>query len=153
MMTREETVKLYNEQSRRLYTMSLRITGQPTESEEIMHDTLLKFISSAPGGLSPQQTSSWLARTCIRASIDFLRKNRRLEEIFLDVEKVPDIEDEGGDSVEKEMEIEMEAARVKKAISLLPPKYRMTLHLVAVEGMQYGEISRLTGIGESTLRS
>lgn len=153
MMTREETVKLYNEQSRRLYTMSLRITGEPAESEEIMQDTLLKFISSGPEELSPQQISSWLARTCIRASIDFLRKSRRLDDLMVDVEKVPDIEDDGIDPVERELEIEAEAWRVKKAISLLPPKYRMTVHLIAVEGMQYGEVSRLTGIGESTLRS
>ena len=54
---------------------------------------------------------------------------------------------------EKEREIALEAGRVKKAISMLPDKYRMTVHLMLVEGIGYEELSEMTGIKESTLRS
>lgn len=152
-MTREESIRLYKDQSRRLYTMSLRITGDSSDAEEIMQDTILKYISHAPPGLSPQQESSWLARTCIRASIDSLRKRKRLDDLRVDMENAPDMEDEEPDPEEKEREIALEAGRVKKAISMLPDKYRMTVHLMLVEGIGYEELSEMTGIKESTLRS
>ncbi|MBQ3882540.1 MAG: RNA polymerase sigma factor [Bacteroidales bacterium] len=152
-MTREETIRLYNSQSRRLYTMSLRITGDSSEAEEVMQDTILKYISDGPAGLSPQQESAWLARTCIRASIDSLRKRRRLDDLLVDIGNAPDIEDDAPDPEENEREITLEAGRVKKAISMLPDKYRMTVHLILVEGIGYAELSKMTGIKESTLRS
>ena len=133
--------------------MSLRITGDSSEAEEVMQDTILKYISDGPAGLSPQQESAWLARTCIRASIDSLRKRRRLDDLLVDIGNAPDIEDDAPDPEENEREITLEAGRVKKAISMLPDKYRMTVHLILVEGIGYAELSKMTGIKESTLRS
>lgn len=133
--------------------MSLRITGNSSDAEEIMQDTLLKFLTGGPSELSPQQRSAWLARTCIRSSIDSLRRHKRMDDILVDMEKVPEMEDESSDPLEKETELLKEVSLVKKAISLLPDKYRMVVHLILVEDISYREVAELSGIGESTLRS
>ena len=70
-MTRQEITEFYQEHHRRLYNISLRILRDSDEAEEVMQDTILKFVT-APGNFSsPEQVSAWLARTCIHASIDW----------------------------------------------------------------------------------
>ena len=70
MMTREESMALYKAQSRRLFAISYRIVRDDALAEEIMQDTLLKLIAAPERPATAPQQSAWLARTCIRASID-----------------------------------------------------------------------------------
>ena len=133
---------LYKAQSRRLFAISYRIVRDDALAEEIMQDTLLKFLSTADalasgspqatGRTQPQRSedglgrgqvadrgdgvqrsedgsglgenglgrgqgrreSAWLTKTCVRASIDALRKMRRELE-FLDEYAGVSIEDCG----------------------------------------------------------
>ena len=85
-MTREESIAFYKEHSKRLYNISLRIVQDSALAEEIMQDTILKALRPAQGpqGLGTKaQENAWLTKTCIRASIDELRKRKR-ERLFLD---------------------------------------------------------------------
>ena len=81
-MTRQEITEFYRKHHNRLYNISLRILKDSDEAEEVMQDTILKFVSSDGKFGSEAQVSAWLARTCIRASIDRLRSRKR-EEAFL----------------------------------------------------------------------
>ena len=83
-MTRQEITEFYRTHNRRLYNISLRILRDPDEAEEVMQDTLLKFISSPGSFSSDAQVSAWLARTCIRASIDRLRRRERRNRFLKD---------------------------------------------------------------------
>ncbi|MCQ2162092.1 MAG: RNA polymerase sigma factor [Bacteroidales bacterium] len=149
-MTREETISLYREHSRRLYNSSLRIVGSPEVAEELMHDALLKFIRGGVVCQSREQESAWLTRTCIRLSVDWIRKKKR-EAVFL--------EDYAGSMQESEEDFLFEdrlvedVARVKDAILSLPAPYCLILNLVLLEGLDYSEISSLLGVREVTLRS
>lgn len=82
-MTREESITFYKEHARRLYNTSLRIVRDSGEAEEIMQDTILKFISSDIAPKDQAQVAMWLSRTCIRKSIDAVRRKKR-ERLFLD---------------------------------------------------------------------
>ena len=82
-MTREESITFYKEHARRLYNTSLRIVRDSGEAEEIMQDTILKFISSDIAPKDQAQVAMWLNRTCIRKSIDAVRRKKR-ERLFLD---------------------------------------------------------------------
>ena len=44
---------LYDRYSGRLFHTSLRIVGDRTEAEQIMHDTLLKWLRRSPAGPVP----------------------------------------------------------------------------------------------------
>ena len=67
-MTRQEITEFYQEHHRRLYNISLRILRDSDEAEEVMQDTILKFVT-APGNFSsPEQVSAWLARTAANAA-------------------------------------------------------------------------------------
>lgn len=148
-MTRQEISEFYREHHRRLYNISLRILRDSGEAEEVMQDTLLKYLSAPDGFDSPARVSAWLARTCIRASIDRLRRRQR-RNLFL---KDYALQEETLSPEEEPDRALPDITQVRKAMDALPEPYRLILDLVLVEGLDYGEIARLTGRKETTLRS
>ena len=148
-MTRQEITAFYQKHHRRLYNTAWRILQDSDDAEEVMQDTLLKFIGRKdPAPLSPAQVEAWLVRTCVRASIDRLRERRRRTD-FLELYAVDETEVE-----EEEVPMEgLEVATVQRALESLEEPYRLILGLVLLEGLDYEEISAFTGKKEVTLRS
>lgn len=144
-MSREESVKLYNTYARKLFNISFRILRDSGEAEEIMQDTILKYISTGPKILSEVQTAAWLSKTCIRKSIDVLRKKKR-EKLFLEeyeVEMEDAVDAKPGD---------LSIGNIRKAISELPEASRLVLTLILLEGLDYEEVANYTGAQEGTIR-
>ncbi len=149
-MTREESIKFYKAHAGRLYNISWRIVRDSGEAEEIMQDTILKFITSeiVPG--DPAQVAAWLSRTCIRKSIDAVRKQRR-EKLFLD-EYAGEVSEYADDTTSVDVP-QISVSDVRKVMELLPESCRLILNLVLVEGLDYEEIASITGEREGTLRT
>lgn len=150
-MTREESITFYKAHARRLYNTSLRIVRDSGEAEEIMQDTILKFISSDIAPKDQAQVAMWLSRTCIRKSIDAVRRKKR-ERLFLD-EYAADASEYDSDTPFKLPGTMAVVAQVRKAIEELPDNYRLVLNLVLLEGLDYEEIANLTGEREGTIRT
>jgi RNA polymerase sigma-70 factor (ECF subfamily) len=146
-MTRKEITAFYQAHSRRLFNMSCRILLSPEDAEEVMQDTIIKFVTLPIRPMSREQISAWLARTCIRASVDRLRKRRR-EALFLE-----EYAHETADEPEQDIPAETSAARILTAMQQLPDPYRLVVTLVLAEGLDYQEIAGYTGLKETTLRS
>ena len=114
----------------------------------------------------------WLVRTCVRGPIDALRRLKREREFLGEyaVEEAPEYfapveirespsdtsqrsgagmrqESSGGDSGRITVE------EVKKAMGKLPSPYRLILTLVLIDGLDYEEISEITGEKEGALRT
>ncbi len=146
-MTRKEITSFYQAHSRRLYNMSCRILQSPEDAEEVMHDTILKFLAMSFPPHTEEQVSAWLARTCIRASIDRLRQRKR-EALFLE-----GYAQESMEEPEPEIPASATAQRILDALQRLPEPYRLVTTLVLTEGLDYQEIAAYTGLKETTLRS
>ena len=155
-MTRQEITQFYQEHHRRLYNISLRILRNSDEAEEVMQDTIMKFVSAPQRTFgSGAQVSAWLARTCIRASIDRLRRRHR-EEALLEDYAIAE-----GDSPAVPEPVEGQPtedetpsiSRVRETMDRMPEPYRLVLYLVLIEGLDYGEIAEMTGRKQTTLRS
>ena len=148
-MTRQEITQFYQEHHRRLYNISLRILRNSDEAEEVMQDTIMKFVSAPQQTFgSRAQVSAWLARTCIRASIDRLRSRQRREAFLEDYAR----EEEPVETEELQGALP-DVMQIRAAMDRLPDPYRLVLNLVLIEGMDYGEIAEMTGRKETTLRS
>ena len=157
-MTREESIAFYKEHSKRLYNISLRIVRDSALAEEIMQDTILKALrplrqAQGPQGLGTKtQENAWLTKTCIRASIDELRKRKR-EKLFLDeyaAEEAPNYFTPESIDIPKD---ELSVDRIKASINSLQDPYRLVLNLVLIDGLDYEEISSVTGEREGTIRT
>ena len=160
-MTREECIDIYRRYSRKLFNVSLRIVGDSGEAEEIMQDTVLKFFRQEMEGQDRKEgvwqegkMAAWLIRTCVRASIDAVRRRKRERMFFEEYEAVG--KEEYSESVEDDQagaNSGMGIQRIKDAIRELPDSYRIILTLVLIEGLDYEEISGLTGTSEGALRT
>jgi len=148
-MTRQEITEFYEQNHRRLYNTAWRILQDSDDAEEVMQDTLLKYIGRKdPAPLSAPQTAAWLTRTCVRASIDRLRERKRRAD-FLELYAVDETEVEEADLPMSGIEV----PAVLKALESLEDPYRLILNLVLLEGLDYEEISTFTGKKEATIRS
>jgi len=150
-MTREESIAFYKAHAKRLYNTSLRIVRDSGEAEEIMQDTILKFISSDIVPQDEAQVATWLSRTCIRKSIDAVRRKKR-EKLFLD-EYAANASEYDSESPVEFSGTAAGVVMIRKAIDELPDNYRLILNLVLLEGLDYEEIASLTGEREGTLRT
>ena len=148
-MTRTETIAFYRTHSRRLYNMSYRILLSREDAEEVMQDTILKYLALPLPPIKEQQVSAWLAHTCIRASIDRLRKRKRESEFLQEYA----YESARMSGTEEDIPVEATAEQILSAMQKLDDPYRLVLTLNLVEGLDYQEISQYTGLKEVTLRS
>ncbi|MBP5625573.1 MAG: sigma-70 family RNA polymerase sigma factor [Bacteroidales bacterium] len=149
-MTRQEITEFYRKHNGRLYNISLRILKDSDEAEEVMQDTILKFVSSEGKFGSEAQVSAWLARTCIRASIDRLRSRKREEAFLEDYARQEETEEPAEEQLQGPLP---DVMQIRAAMERLPEPYRLVLNLVLIEGLDYGEIAAMTGRKETTLRS
>ena len=156
-MTRQEITQFYGEHHRRLYNIAWRILQDSDDAEEVMQDTILKFVSEERDFPSDAQVSAWLARTCIRAAIDRLRKRHRwddfLQEYAREVDSPVEPANDGHTVIPDEDPGSPGILRIRTAMDDLPDPYRLILNLVLIEGLDYEEIAGLTGKKETTLRS
>ena len=137
--------KVYDAHSRRLYNISLRITGSRGDAEEIMHDTMLQYWKFRQKE-EIRDLPKWLTSICVRKSIDRLRDKSRWDE-FLKGYEDPALEDSPSD------DSGYDAGQIMKALASLPDHYRAVLSLHLFEGFDYQEIAQITGAKESSIRS
>ena len=143
-MIPKEITAFYNRYKTRLYNTSLRITGDSFDAEEIVQDTIIKYLRTNTAKLSEAQTSAWLTKACTRASIDMLRMRRGLK---VKLEKYAE-EDPEEDSSQQ-----WDRGRIKRQMLLMPDGYRTVLSLLLFEGYDYSEAAQILGVEESTVRS
>ena len=137
--------KVYDEISSGLYNTSLRIVGCSSDAEEIMHDTLLQYWRFRHKD-EIRDLRSWLAKVCIRKSIDKLRERHRRNVFLENYDGYPEEQDM---VVDRSYDID----DIQRALASLPDQYRAILSMRLFDGYDYQEISQITGSKESTIRS
>ena len=140
----------YRTHARRLFNISMRILRDSGAAEDVMQETILKYLTSDIQPLGEAKAAAWLNKACIRSSIDALRKNKR-EQLFLNEyaasEQVAEAESQQEDMTD------VEVGRVKKAMAELKDPYRLILNLALIEGLDYDEIAEVTGQSQGTIRT
>ena len=140
----------YRTHARRLFNISMRILRDSGAAEDVMQETILKYLTSDIQPQGEAKAAAWLNKACIRSSIDALRKNKR-EQLFLNEyaasEQVAEAEPQQEDMTD------VEVGRVKKAMAELKDPYRLILNLVLIEGLDYDEIAEVTGQSQGTIRT
>ena len=140
----------YRTHARRLFNISMRILRDSGAAEDVMQETILKYLTSDIQPLGEAKAAAWLNKACIRSSIDELRKNKR-EQLFLNEyaasEQVAEAESQQEDMTD------VEVGRVKKAMAELKDPYRLILNLALIEGLDYDEIAEVTGQSQGTIRT
>lgn len=145
----KKATELFRQYGKRLYNTALRITLSSSEAEEIMQETLIRFLT---GSRRPDDEWAWLRRMCINRSIDFLRREKRfvnIDDAFASAEPVlADVNEDVWSELDGKV-----FPMVMDLLKAMPDGYRTILTLKFIEDIDYKEIASMLGISESSVRS
>lgn len=110
-----------------------------SDAEEVLQDTLIQFLKTAPALEGPRHEKAWLLRVAANLS-----KNR------LDYNRIRAADELNEELVAEERE---DLSFVWEAVKALPVHQREAVHLFYHEGYTTAEIGRLLGRREATVRS
>ena len=109
------------------------------DAEEILQDTILQFLKTAPALESLEHEKAWLLRVAANLSKNRQKYNtlRRTDEL----------------AEELAAEDREELSFIWEAVRQLPPNYREAIHLFYLEGYSTREIAGILNQKEATVRS
>ena len=144
---RRAQYELYKLYSKAMYNVSLRITNNTAEAEDVLQEAFLNAFQNINSYKWEASFGSWLKKIVINQSIGVIRKRKFS---FTTIEDEKDIEDEINFNEE---ELLYKVDTIKKAMQQLSEGYRLVLSLYLFEGYDHAEIGQVLNITESTSKS
>jgi RNA polymerase sigma-70 factor (ECF subfamily) len=136
-----------------LYTVALRLTGDPEEARDLVQDVLLR-VQRGLGAYRPGNLEGWLSRITTNVFLDDVRRRRRRPVDRLPAD--PGLADRvlpSSAGADDALEAAVLSADVQRAIDALPEEYRLAVVLCDVAGLPYGDIAEALDVPVGTVRS
>ena len=137
---------------RDVYTLCLRVLGDPDDAVEATQDAYLKAYRGLRGFRGEAMFSTWLYRVATNAAISKhrARARRRSREAGPGDEVLEQIPARG--SVEAAAGAKVEMDRLQEALQALPPLYREAVVLRDVYGLGIEELAKRLEISETAAK-
>lgn len=135
---------------RRVAQIAWRILGDAEDVKDAMQETFLRFFRHLRRYDETQDLMGWLSRITVNASLDLLRRRRRLG-IFDALESAGPIADRAP-AADDDLIHRSELALLRRAIDALPPKQRVAMLLRDVEGLSTTEVAAALSSSPVTVR-
>jgi RNA polymerase sigma-70 factor, ECF subfamily len=147
---------LYKSHSPRVYRLCLRMTGNPTEAEDMTQEAFLQLFRKIHIFRGESRFSTWLHRVTVNVVLMSHRRKQH-PELSLDAKSNPGEEDSkplielsGPDLRLKGL---VDRLNLSKALDRLPDRYKEMFILHDVEGYQHKEIVTILGCSIGTSKS
>lgn len=137
--TNETAARLLDTYGNAILRLAYAYLHNTADAEDILQDTLLKYLQAAPHLQSDAHEKAWLLRVAANLSKNKLSYNK--------IRQTDELEDS---LVADERE---DLAFVWQAVKQLPDAQRLPIHLYYHEGLSGKEIAAVLQIQESTVRS
>ena len=144
----------------KIYSLALRMTGNPEDGADLAQEAFLKAWRSLPSFQEESSFSTWLYKLTSNLCIDFLRKEKRRKVAVTTISLDDDEDDSPPMEVpdhrftpEAEVERRELRAAMSQALKVMSEEHRQILILREVEGLSYTEIAELLGVEEGTVKS
>jgi RNA polymerase sigma-70 factor (ECF subfamily) len=139
---------LMREHERLVMVTALRLTGSLADAQDVSQEVFLKLYRNLGKISAPVGISGWLYRVTVNACHDVRRKRRDEHP----VEWAEELPAHGANPQEAATEAERRKV-LELSLRLLPEKERAALVLRDLEGLSTGEVARVLGSSEATVRS
>src|SRR5712692_3130472 len=145
---------IYQEHSRRVYALCLRMLGDPTEAEDLVQDVFVLLFRKIHTFRGESAFSTWLHRLTVNLVLMRLRKK---SPPMVSIEVTTDPDDETSSPTidlgapDLMLEGSVDRVNLERCIEQLPPGYRAIFILHDVQGFQQTEIAAIVGrsVGDS----
>lgn len=142
--------ELYKRYVKAMFNISLRITNDSMEAEDIIQESFLSAFKKMDQLKDPNVFGGWLKRIVINKSIDFVKKKKERLISFDDISETDIAEDE---NMDEENGVEYDVDSINRAVKLLPDGFRTVITLYLFEDYSHKEIAEMMGISESTSKT
>lgn len=143
------------------YRFSLLVCGHPEDAEDVMQDALLKTYQHVAHISDPEAFRTWLYTTVRNACL--MKRRRRVGEpsSFVSLEhgiETPegvvrvDVADTARPADQRLADAWVDA-RLRRALSRLPPRYRMIVVMREIEGLSTREVADIVGVSEANVKT
>jgi RNA polymerase sigma-70 factor (ECF subfamily) len=144
---------LYAMHKRRVYSLCLRMTGNTAEAEDLTQEAFLQLFRKIATFRGESAFSTWLHRLAVNVVLMHLRR-KGLPLVSLEETLEPQQEDGPRRDIgapDNVLAGSIDRVNLERAISSLPPGYRVIFLLHDVEGYEHNEIAGMMGcsIGNS----
>lgn len=140
--------RIYRLHSRRVYALCLRMSGNPTEAEDLTQDVFLQLFRKIGTFRGESAFSTWLHRMSVNIVLMRFRKQPKTE---TSLDSITNPEDESGRSPEEfggpdlRLNGVIDRVALQAAINELAPGYRAMFILHDIQGYKHHEIARMFG--------
>jgi RNA polymerase sigma-70 factor (ECF subfamily) len=135
--------EIYSLHKRRIYSLCLRMLGNPAEAEDLTQEAFLQLHRKIATFRGESAFSTWLHRLAINVVLMRLRK-KGLQLISLDEAMEPTTEERPGRSFgtdDLSLTGAIDRLALQRAINDLPAGYRLIFMLHDIEGYEHNEIA------------
>ncbi len=150
--------ELYRSYSGKLYRMAYAITGNKSDSEDVLQETFVKCYLNRAKLKDPERFEAWLCRILVRTAWKVSKKRREmsLESLLEDPEQGQQAAGICRDPSAGPLEFLMDRETSGELLTLvgkLDVKYRTVVVLYYYNEFSTGDIARITGTLEGTVKS
>ena len=131
---------------RRAFTVAFRLLGHREDAEDLVQETFLILLRQIDDFELGRPFGPWMYRILINRGLN-ARKARALRR----TETLPDdvVGAEAADTAVERAEVR---ARFRTALDALPPRQRVVIELIELDGFSRGEVADALAISEATVR-
>jgi RNA polymerase sigma factor (sigma-70 family) len=138
---------LYKAYYRAMYNTAHRILKDNFEAEDIMQEAFLTAFTKLHTFKGEVTFGAWLKRIVINKSLTQLKKNKRYQEVKMEVITNDKIEEEAIDYKS------LNPKKILNTLQNLKDNYRVVLTLNLIEGYDYEEISQILNYTNENVRT
>lgn len=136
------------------FRVALGVLHDRAEAEDVAQDALLRAYRNFHRLRDRATFRSWLVRIAWRTAIDHRRAQKRRERYETDAAQTGARATEAFSKSAEEVAAGKEfERRLSRELDALPEKLRVVMVMAAIEGYDTGEVARLLGLPEGTVKS
>ena len=134
----DEIEQIIHTHGNMLFRLSLAMLGNTGDAEDVVQETLIKYIEKEPEFESEEHKKSWLIAVASNKCKDLIRSHKRHPEV--DIEEWNSVTKDALDS------------GIVEALMTLPEKFRLVLILYYVEEYRIEDIAKIIGKTKSAVK-
>jgi RNA polymerase sigma-70 factor, ECF subfamily len=148
---------------RLLYPTALRMTGNSSDAEDLVQDTMSRAYAGLAGFTPGSNGRAWLFRIMANTFVNTYRKSRREPPqvpsadadiaYFAATRLVVDVAAQSASAAEDEVLCEFSHSEIHQAMAELPAGFRAAIYLVDIEGYSYRDAAELLCVPIGTVMS
>jgi RNA polymerase sigma-70 factor (ECF subfamily) len=143
--------ELYRLHSGRLFSLAVRMLGNPADAEDLLQEIFLSAHRKLEGFRGEAALGTWLYRLAMNQILDHVRSRAaRTGQLTDGLDDATLLADAGGHRL---AERAIDRIDLERALAELPEGCRAAFVLHDVEGLEHREVSEVLGIAEGTSKS